>query len=74
VTARSQARAADAAYADPDRVYMIGERVRTNAGKGCITHIAFSLSMDATVYTVQIDPRLSLRLLGRDLSPLTEKP
>lgn len=44
--------------------------VQCNAGIGRITHIAFSQSMDAAVYTVQIDPRLSLRLLGRDLSPV----
>lgn len=68
-SARSQARAADAAFADPDRIYKIHERVLCSAGIGSITHIAFSQSMHAPVYTVQIDPRISLRLLGRDLQP-----
>lgn len=68
-SARSQARGADQAFANPDHVYKISDRVQCSAGIGSITHIAFSQSMDAAIYTVQIDPRISLRLLGRDLTP-----
>lgn len=68
-SARSQARGDDQAFANPPHVFRIYDRVQSSAGIGRITHIAFSQSMDAPVYTVQIDPRISLRLLGRDLTP-----
>jgi hypothetical protein len=69
-SARSQARSADAEYADPPVVYQIGQRVRCDAGIGVIEFIAHSNAMDSPLYTVAIDTRLKLRLLPRDLRPV----
>jgi hypothetical protein len=67
---RSNARGADADYANPPRTYLVNQLVRSNGKLGRITHIAFSQSMDAPVYTVAFDTRITLRLLGRDLEPV----
>lgn len=70
MTARHDARAADADYRDPARRFAIGDRVQTSSGPGTIEFIAFSSLMNATVYTVAIDTRIKLRLIGRDLTYL----
>ena len=73
MTARSDARAADAIYRDVPGPFAIGQRVLTSCGIGVIEFIAYSNSMEAPLYTVAIDPRIRLRLLGRDLQPITRK-
>jgi hypothetical protein len=70
MTARSRARSGDADYANPPRTYLVNQLVRSNGKIGRITHIAFSQSMDAPVYTVAFDTRITLRLLGRELEPV----
>jgi len=69
MSARSAARNNDAIYRDPPEPYRIGQRVQCPAGRGEITHIAHSMSSDAPIYTVQVSPRHSYRLLGREIKP-----
>lgn len=71
MTARSQARADDAHYADDGGAAHelgLGDRVRCSCGEGVIEFVAYSHSMQARVYTVAIDTRIKLRVLGRDLT------
>lgn len=70
MTARHDARAADAQFRDPSPPLHIGQRVRTTSGIGVIEFIAFSNAMQSPVYTVALDSRIKLRLLARDLIPL----
>lgn len=70
MTARSEARASDAIYRDPPHRYAIGDSVRCAAGIGRIEFIAHSNAMASPLYTVALDTRTKLRLLGRDLTPL----
>lgn len=68
---RSEARAADAHYQQnggTPAVFEIGDKVRSNAGQGVVERVAYSASMEALLYTVAIDTRTKLRLLGRDLT------
>lgn len=71
MTVRSDARAAEAIFRDVPGPFDIGQNVLTCCGVGTIEHIAYSHSMQAPVYTVAIDSRIRLRLLGRDLQPMT---
>lgn len=73
MSARSDARAAEALYRDPPDTYALGDRVLTSCGIGIVEFIAYSHSMQEPLYTVAIDPRIKLRLLGRDLQPLMRK-
>lgn len=70
MTARHDARAADAQYRDPAPPYRIGQRVRTTSGVGVIEFIAFSNAMQSPVFTVAIDTRIKLRLVAADLKPV----
>lgn len=67
---RSDFRAADAAFRDPFCDYRIGDRVRTSAGVGVIEFIAYSAGMESSIYTVNIDCRIKLRLRQSDLRPI----
>ena len=67
MTARSDARAAEAQYRDPDPPFRICQRVRTASGLGVIEFIAYSNAMQSPVFTVAIDTRIKLRLLARDI-------
>lgn len=69
MTARSDARAAEAQYRDPSPPYRIGQRVRTASGIGVIEFIAYSNAMQSPVFTVAIDTRIKLRLVAADLQP-----
>ena len=69
MTARHEARAADAQFRDPSPPYRIGQRVRTAGGIGVIEFIAYSNAMESPVYTVAIDSRIKLRLTARDIIP-----
>lgn len=73
MTARHDDRADDAIYRDVPGPFAIGQRVLTCCGVGIVEHIAYSHSMQAPLYTVAIDPRMRLRLLGRDLKPIMRK-
>lgn len=68
MTARSEARAADREYGTDAPRFRIGQHVRCNAGIGVIEFIANSTAMDSPLYTVRIDPRITLRLLERDIT------
>lgn len=77
MSARSDARAAEAAYAHAGRrpgVFVVGDVVRTTSGVGVVEFVAFSRSMEAELYTVAIDSRINLRLLGADLVLLRRAP
>lgn len=68
---RSEARGADAHYQQSGgapAVFEPGDIVRSNAGQGVIEFVAYSTSMEAPLYTVAIDTRIKLRLLGRELT------
>lgn len=71
MTARSQARAADAHYAANGGAahdLAIGDRVRCASGEGVIEFCVYSHAMQSRIYTVAIDTRIKLRVLGRDLT------
>lgn len=70
MSARSEARAADAIFRDPARPFALGDRVRCAAGIGYIEFIAHSHAMNSPVFTVALDTRTKLRLLGRDIAHL----
>lgn len=67
MTARSDARGADAQYRDP-RTFQLGDRVRTTHGVGVIEFVAYSNAMQSPLFTVAIDNRIKLRLLARDIT------
>lgn len=73
MTARRDARAAEAIFRDPPDVFAIGDRVLTSCGIGIVEHVAYTHSMQAALYTVALDPRMKLRLLGRDLQRMKGK-
>ena len=72
MTARHDARAAEAQFRDPAPALRIGQRVRTTSGIGVIEFIAYSNAMQSPLYTVAIDHRIKLRLLAADLFPIEE--
>ena len=65
MTARHEARAAEAIFRDPPEPLRIGQRVRCDAGIGVIEFIAHSNAMQSPLYTVAFSPRIKLRLLGQ---------
>lgn len=67
MSVRSEARAAEAIYRDAPAKFRIGERVRSQGFIGRVDFIAFSNAMESPIYTVSFGPRLTLRLLERDL-------
>lgn len=69
MTARHEARAAEAQFRDPPPPLRIGQRVRTAGGVGVIEFIAYSNAMESPVYTVALDSRIKLRLTARDITP-----
>ena len=74
MSARRDARAGDASYREPRQDFAVGDAVMTTSGRGVIEFIARSTSMDAIVYTVAIDTRIKLRLIGRDLTYIGSAP
>jgi hypothetical protein len=74
MSARSEARAADAGYRDPSlgKPFSIGTPVRCAAGIGSIEFVAYSSAMMQYVYTVAIDTRTKLRLVQRDIEVIGE--
>lgn len=76
MSARHDARAADAQFRDPTlgKPHGIGATVRCAAGIGTIEFVSYSSAMDDFVYTVAIDTRTKLRLIGRDIELLGAKP
>jgi len=70
MSARRDARAADAIYATPPDPLEVGDIVQTSCGVGTIEFVARSCAMESHLYTVAIDTRTKLRLLARDIIPI----
>lgn len=74
MTSRSAARFDDALYASGGRIHVrpaqLGDRVRLWGDVGTVTAIDVSLATNVRIVTVEIDPRIRLRVAERDLQPL----
>jgi hypothetical protein len=71
---RSSARLDDALYAAGGRVRVhpvqLGDRVRLYGDVGVVTAIDLSLASSMRIVTVELDPRIRLRVAERDIEPL----
>lgn len=74
MTARSAARLDDALYASGGRIHVrpvqLGDRVKLYGDIGTVTAIDKSLSTNLRIVTVEIDPRIRLRVAERDVQPI----
>lgn len=73
MSARHEARAAEAQYRDPRlaQPFAIGSTVRCAAGIGTIEFVAYSSAVGSHVYTVAFDSRMKLRLVSREIELIT---